>query len=323
MAHDAAFYRQLVETLEEGVYFVDRERRITYWNQGAEHLTGFAKSEVEGHHCADNILMHVDENGRRLCEGGCPVQQVITDGVERVARVFLRHKAGHRVPVRVRAVPIRDAAGDIVGVVETFTDNSTVRAAQQQAETLERLALLDPLTGIGNRRYLETQLGAKLDQTHRYGWPLGVVFLDVDHFKRVNDTHGHLAGDAVLRVVTRTMQGSSRSFDAVGRWGGEEFLAALTSITPAEAVAAGERLRTLVASASVPVEGQRPLPPVLGSAALAPPGQRPLPPVLGSAALAPPGQRLHVTVSVGVTCARPDDTLDSLLHRADRLMYAS
>ena len=290
MEHDANFYRQLVDNLEEGVYFVDRERRITYWNRGAEHLTGFARAEVEGRHCSDNILIHVDESGRQLCEDGCPVRQVIADGSEHVAQVFLHHKAGHRVPVRVRAAPIRDGDGYIVGAVETFADNSAERAAQEQAETLARLALLDPLTGIGNRRYLEAQLGAQLDQTHRYGWPLGVVFLDVDHFKRVNDTHGHLAGDEVLRVVARTMEGGSRSFDAVGRWGGEEFVVALTSITPPEAVAAGERLRTLIESASVPVEGR---------------------------------QRLHVTVSVGVTCALPDDSLESLLNRADRLMYAS
>ena len=232
--------------------------------------------------------------------------KVIADGSERVAQVFLHHKAGHRVPVRVRAAPIRDGDGYIVGAVETFADNSAERAAQEQAETLERLALLDPLTGIGNRRYLEAQLEAQLDHTHRYGWPLGVVFLDVDHFKRVNDTHGHLAGDEVLRVVARTMEGGSRSFDAVGRWGGEEFVVALTSITPPEAVAAGERLRTLIESASVPVEGRRPLPPVLD------PRHSPL-----------HGQRLHVTVSVGVTCALPDDSLESLLNRADRLMYAS
>ena len=290
MEHDANFYRQLVDNLEEGVYFVDRERRITYWNRGAEHLTGFARAEVEGRHCSDNILIHVDESGRQLCEDGCPVRQVIADGSEHVAQVFLHHKAGHRVPVRVRAAPIRDGDGYIVGAVETFADNSAERAAQEQAETLERLALLDPLTGIGNRRYLEAQLEAQLDQTHRYGWPLGVVFLDVDHFKWVNDTHGHLAGDEVLRVIARTMEGGSRSFDAVGRWGGEEFVVALTSITPPEAVAAGERLRTLIESASVPVEGR---------------------------------QRLHVTVSVGVTCALPDDSLESLLNRADRLMYAS
>ena len=289
MEQDAGFFRQLVDTLEEGVYFIDWERRITYWNQGAEHLTGFARAEVEGRHCSDNILIHVDESGRRLCEDSCPVQQVIADGQERVAQVFLHHKAGHRVPVRVRAAPIRDGDGHIVGAVETFTDNSTERAARQQTETLQRLALLDPLTGIGNRRYLEVQLGAKLDQTHRYGWPLGVVFLDVDHFKQVNDRHGHTVGDDVLRVVARTLGAGSRSFDAVGRWGGEEFVAALTSITPPEAVAAGERLRVLVESASLPVSGQH----------------------------------LGVTVSVGVTCARPEDTLDSLLHRADRLMYAS
>jgi diguanylate cyclase (GGDEF)-like protein/PAS domain S-box-containing protein len=289
MQRDATFYRQLVDNLEEGVYFVDRERRITYWNRGAEQLTGFPRDEVEGRHCSDNILMHVDEDGRQLCDVGCPVQRVIADGAECVAQAFLHHRAGHRVPVRIRAAPIRDDSGRIVGAVETFSDNSVERAARQQAETLERLALLDALTGIGNRRYLESRLRAKLDQTQRYGWPLGVVFVDVDHFKHVNVPHGHAVGDEVLRAVARTMEGGARSFDAVGRWGGEEFVAALTSVEPPEAVAAGERLRTLVASTRVPA------------------GSR----------------HLHVTVSVGVTCARLDDTLESLLTRADRLMYAS
>jgi diguanylate cyclase (GGDEF)-like protein len=148
---------------------------------------------------------------------------------------------------------------------------------------------LDPLTGIGNRRYVEGRLNAKLDQTRRYGWPLGLVFLDIDHFKVVNDTYGHAAGDEVLRMVARTMGTGSRTFDVVGRWGGEEFIAGLTSIEPPEAADAGERLRVLIESATVPIRDSR----------------------------------VRVTVSVGVTCARLDDTFESLVARADQLMYES
>ena len=102
-------FRALLESLPTGVYLVDRERRILFWNDGAERITGYHRQEVIGRFCHNDILMHCDQEERLLCGAGCPLLQTVQDGQPREADVFLRHKDGQRVPVRVRAVPT-DAA---------------------------------------------------------------------------------------------------------------------------------------------------------------------------------------------------------------------
>jgi PAS domain S-box-containing protein len=132
------FYKQLLDNLYDGVYFVDRDRRITYWNRAAEKLTGFSADEVVGRSCFDNILNHVDACGTDLCHGRCPLSFTMEDGCSREADVFLRHKRGHRVSVSVRATPISDDQGRIVGAIEIFSDNSAKLSAQENSVRLEQ-----------------------------------------------------------------------------------------------------------------------------------------------------------------------------------------
>ncbi len=151
------------------------------------------------------------------------------------------------------------------------------------------MTLLDPLTELGNRRYLEMQLSGRLKEMDRYGWPFGVLFADIDLFKNVNDTYGHGVGDRVLKMVGRTMQNSIRSYDIVGRWGGEEFLAVIVNVGEDHLCRIAQKLRSLVGKSRI-TEGK---------------------------------DSIRVTVSVGATLARPDDTAETLVKRADRLMYRS
>lgn len=285
-------YRSILENVSDGIYLVDRDRRITYWNKGAERITGFTTAEMIGAHCWDNRLRHVDELGTTLCHGFCPLVQTVTDGQTRQEHLFFRHKAGHRVPVSVRVMPIHDADGRIAGGIEIFTDNSTLAAAGERLRELEQLAMLDTLTQIPNRRYLEMNLQARLSELQRYGWPFGVCFIDVDHFKEINDTHGHAAGDRILQLVARTLLNNNRYFDLCGRWGGEEFLALIVNVENHKLQAIAERCRTLLAASSLTLPAET-------------------------------GDILRVTVSVGATLARPEDTPEGLVQRADELMYRS
>lgn len=281
------FYKELLDSLHDGVYFVDLDRRITYWNKGAERLSGFSAAEVVGKRCSDEILTHVDREGCRLCTGRCPLAATMEDGRARESNIFLHHKAGYRVPVSVRVTPIRDAQGRIQGAVEEFSDNSSNSAVLDRLVELQELALLDPITGVGNRRYTEMRLRAAADALQRYGWRFGVLFVDLDDFKEVNDTFGHDTGDRVLRMVARTLGGNLRSVDAVGRWGGDEFIAVIANTTEEHLLSTAERSRKLVA-VSVLEAGS---------------------------------SQIRVAVSIGGTMARGDDTLLSLVNRADSLMY--
>jgi len=290
--HDLSpnFYKTLIDNLYDGVYYVDRERRITLWNKAAERITGFTQAEVLGKRCADNLLRHVDIRGKALCEGDCPLSYTLRDGQPRLASVFLHHKDGHRLPVAIGVAPITDNRQKIIGAVEIFRDNSATVAALEHLKELEDLAYLDGLTKIANRTYLESFIVGKFNELRRMGWPFGVIFSDVDRFKQVNDTFGHQTGDMVLKMVAQTLVKNCRSFDLVGRWGGEEFVCVISKLKdPDQMVLIAERLRALVESAWVSL----------------------------------PVCSLHVTISLGVTLARLQDSPGILIHRADELMYRS
>ena len=96
---DKAFYRELLDQVSDGVYFITRDRHITYWNGGAERITGYSAGDVAGRSCSEGILRHINGDGRQLCLSGCPLVGVMKDGKPREARVYLHHKDGHRVPV--------------------------------------------------------------------------------------------------------------------------------------------------------------------------------------------------------------------------------
>lgn len=283
------FFQDVVENLFNPLYFVDKERRIQYWNRGAERVTGYSREEVLGKHCSDNILVHVDDAGNHLCLSGCPLAATLNDGQLREADVFLHHKNGHRVPISVRVAVVHDTSGEVVGAVEVFTDRSSQMELLRRAEELEQMSLLDTVTGIGNRRFSEMTLQRVFDEFHRNSWPFGVFFADIDHFKQFNDVHGHALGDQVLRMAAETMRHSMRSYDYLGRWGGEEFLGIIPNANEKTLSAVVERCRMLVENSF----------------------------------LLENGDRIGATVSMGAAIVLPEDTPETLVARADRLMYVS
>ncbi len=248
---DDAFFRLILDHVADGVYFVDRDRRILYWNKAAETLTGYFADEVVGRGCQDGILCHVDGEGVDQCADNCPLTGTMEDGQPRQVDMFLRHKQGHRVPVRVKSEALRDEQGHVIGSVAVFTDNSVHVACLEQVEDLTRETLHDPLTGVGNRRYAEITLNSRLDEAQRYNWPFGVLFLDIDHFKDVNDIHGHDVGDAMLQAVANTLAANVRSFDFVGRWGGEEFIYTVFNATEDHVSRVADTIRENVLSLNI------------------------------------------------------------------------
>ena len=279
----------VLENLHDGLYCTDTHRVITFWNHAAERITGYTAAEVLGRSCAANILVHVDTDGRSLCRGLCPLAMTMADSVGREAEVFLRHKDGHRVPVLVRTGPLKDRAGQVVGGIELFTDLSNILANNSRVRELEQLALLDNLTQLANRTYLLREIEARFEEMRRYGIPFGLLFMDIDFFKRFNDTYGHDVGDEVLKLVASTFTANSRTFDVYGRWGGEEFVGVVRNIDADNLEALGNRMRVLV----------------------------------NQSFLMHDEARLGVSISLGATVAHRDDTAESLIKRADTLLYRS
>lgn len=281
-------YMNILSSIDEGIYFVDVERRITFWNRGAEKITGFKSEDVLGHFCYDNILNHIDDEGNHLCFGGCPLHKTIQDGEARKVNVYLHHKDGHRVPVVVRSAQIVEN-GQVVGAVELFTDNTSYKMVSKNLEELSTIALHDQLTELPNRRYLESFLSSKFNEYKTLEIQFGAIFIDIDHFKGVNDTYGHKTGDELLKLVAKTLAGGIRSNDMIARNGGEEFVAILQIDSLEKLEKVSEKLRTLIENSSIRDHDKN----------------------------------IKITVSLGCTMANEEDDMETLLDRADRLMYQS
>jgi diguanylate cyclase (GGDEF)-like protein len=181
------------------------------------------------------------------------------------------------------AVPMTAVGGGVcIMLVVTLED---------MRRRLHELAMTDPLTGLRNRRHFVQWAQRELELAHRHDLPLALLVFDIDHFKRVNDTHGHLVGDQVLVEIGRRCNATLRNTDLLARWGGEEFIALLPNTPQALAQQLGERLRSAVSCA---IEF----------------------PHAGS---------VQVTVSVGVIGRRlgagPPASLDALIQAADHAMY--
>lgn len=283
------FYQNLIENISDGVYYVDRKKKITFWNKAAERITGYSREEVMGNRCSNNILRHIDESGKELCLSGCPLSKTVRDGEIRTMEIYLHHKDGHRVPVSVRAAPISDEDGKMIGVVETFTDNSKKLDIIQELSDLRKEVFVDALTGIGNRKFAEITLDNKIQNLQSFGVRFGLLFVDVDHFKKFNDVYGHNTGDRVLIMVAKTMANILRNLDVVARWGGEEFVVILTNINNEVLGKIAERIRVFIEKSFLVVDEKK----------------------------------INVTVSIGGALAEKNDSIDALIQRADFKMYES
>ena len=285
---DPGFYKALLDHVSDGVYFVDLDRRILYWNEGACRLTGYKADEIVGRCCPDDGLCHVDNEGHRLCQDCCPLAASLNDGASHEAQVFLRHKQGRRVPVTTRVQPIRAADGSIVGAVQVFSDNTAQQDARREIEAMERLAFLDHVTLLPNRRFVEMSLRTALSEYHVHKDPFGVLVIDLDQFKALNDSFGHATGDRALLEVAKTLTGTLRPTDIVGRWGGDEFIAIAHHVNNEILRQLAERCCALVAQTTFPSSD---------------------------------GSPVSMSVSIGGTLALPGDTAEKLIKRADELMY--
>lgn len=285
----AMLNEEIVENIIEGAYFVDKERTISTWNHGAEEITGFSSNEVVNRKCYDNILNHVDENGVALCFQGCPLQASMGDGIKRETNIYIQHKDGHRVPILVRAIPLFNEKNEVIGAIEFFNEYKNDNLLMSKIERYRKESSEDQLTKIPNRRYLETIIESKIRDFYTLNTPFGICFLDIDNFKKVNDTYGHDIGDEILKIVTKTVQSNLRNNDYIGRWGGEEFIIIFSNVDKYGISKVSEKVRHLIEKSKY-----------------------------RSSVL-----EVQVSVSIGATISLATDTVESIVKRADELMYKS
>ncbi len=281
---DPDVFRTVLDSLLTGVFLVGRDRKILFWNDGAEKITGYRRHEVLGRSCRENILPNCDEHDCALCGVACPLTGTIHEGKSCEAQVYFRHKAGHRVPVHVRAVPIRNRLGVIVGAAESFDEQSLVSEPNHYQNSLAAHGCLDLATGAMNHGFTLSHLRENLSFFAEYHLPFGILSIRVEELKRFRATHGREAADAILHVIAQTMKHTLGATGFLGRWTENEFLVIVPNCGSAEVDKAGESIQKIVSSSGIQWWGDP----------------------------------LSVTVSVGRAMVQPGDTVESILERAGR-----
>jgi diguanylate cyclase (GGDEF)-like protein len=282
IAAKLADLRAIIDDLNVGIVLIDQECQVQFVNRAFRRFwripDAFAESRPS--------LVKLMYQGRGMTAS--TVSHYLLD--EYLAKQMKVIQAGE-----VRPLHIRLANGDVIqfrckalangGRLLTY---GNVSELAQQADALERLASVDGLTGLNNRRHFLVLADVEWSRFKRYGRPLGLLLTDIDRFKSVNDTYGHDAGDEVIKAVADTLQKHRRTSDIVGRLGGEEFVLLLPEATPDNALAAAERFRQLVAERPIVVD------------------ERLIP----------------VTISLGANVARAEVSgIDELLKQADIALY--
>lgn len=245
-------HQKVLDLLLDAYCVVDNANRVTHFNVAFTELCGESYRKVTkiGDFCA---LVHTE-----FCPDKCPAAQARTSKkVMRWDEVRGASKAFPELNMILSAVPIEDDAGKILGSLVNIRNVTAEMLLQKKYDERKRESIIDGLTGIFNKVYSEEYLISMIRNSLRDTQPISAVMCDIDHFKKVNDTYGHQAGDYVLARVAGILKGESRDSDAVGRFGGEEFVALLYKNDPAGAKVFAERFRKKIEATDFIYEGTR------------------------------------------------------------------
>ncbi|MGE4471693.1 MAG: GGDEF domain-containing protein [Sulfuricurvum sp.] len=246
---------------------------ITAVSSAFEKVTGYDRDELIGRKI--NLIKHPDTSQ----QFHNTLWRTIENGEKWQGEVKNIRKDGHEYWLEQTIIPIQNDNGDITSYVSVATDIT-------DKKELEKISVIDQLTGIFNRRKLNDSLQSEVNKAHRYHRPLSVLIMDIDHFKRINDTYGHQCGDFALTTVAALLSKHIRDSDIVGRYGGEEFMVICPETQITAAVSVGEKLREAIAQYDFGIIG-------------------------------------HITISIGVAELKEEDTLETIVKNSDNCLYTA
>jgi len=271
LAESEARYRMLAENSHDVIWTLDiPSRRYTYVSSSITDMSGYLPEEIVGEsidsrltpESASRLARDIDQRLRRIAAGDKAASVVVSE-LEQVC------KDGGVISTEVVSSYLRDADGvahTILGITRNVSERKAAELALRETNrqlharieeigrlqvALQELAVRDSLTGLYNRRYLDETLEREVSRARREGNPLSLVMLDIDYFKRVNDTYGHQVGDEALRMLATTLLADIRAEDVACRYGGEEFLILLPNMPLETAVQRAEAWRLAIESLSV------------------------------------------------------------------------
>ncbi|MGN1024345.1 MAG: EAL domain-containing protein [Lachnospiraceae bacterium] len=270
-----------------GSYLLRPDHTVLYWNREAETLLGYSREEILGRRCVDMSIGCSFVTGGFIQRGNCPAVVAYTTGRTQTMQMFMRCKDGKNILVRNTLIPLRGAGGEITELLSLFLPVVDGPCDQTLVRDIYEVATRDPLTCLPGRRYMESCIEEELERFRRTGHPFAVLFADANNFHDVNNTYGHTAGDALLRIIGLDLRKYGRRTDRFCRWGGDEFVGLLQLRDPGEIEQAAKRFLKVSHHEEIDVDGVQ----------------------------------ISCQAAIGITVARTDDDVKSIVSRADRYMY--
>jgi len=278
------FYQHLVDNIKDGVIFTDAEGTIVQWNDRMRSLTSIEPTVIVGKTWS-NECVRLRQRDSGLSEGPSLVHECLTTGSTIGRPMLIEQPGSEATPVHVLISPVAGQSGGIHGTVIVVRDLSEKANLKKQLKTLHQKTTLDALTGVSNRAHFDAVLAEHTQAATAGKFNFSLIICDIDHFKSVNDVHGHPAGDEALVSFAKVLTAHSREGDLVARYGGEEFLLLAPNCDNATATNRAEAIRKALERTELPSLGGE-----------------------------------CVTASFGVTEFQSGDTPESVLARADRAL---
>jgi diguanylate cyclase (GGDEF)-like protein len=241
---------------------------------------------VIGRSCEECLLLYGDEDDKVLSGDDSPLSCSLRDGKAREADLFLRHKDGSRVPVRVHTTPVRDADGVIIGVAACLGERALLPECQVHVHTRAVRDSMDDFTGIPDKESVQCHLEAVIEDFREDEFPFSVLSIQIDKLDELRQSHGVRAEEAMVRVMARTLAKNLHAPDMVGHWSQGRFVAVLTNCPGIALPKVANILQRVISRVSIPWWGDR---------------------VAG-------------TISIGATPGHPADTVEALVGRAEQAL---
>lgn len=245
----------VVENTDDAVIGTLLDGTITLWNRAARTVFGFIETEIIGQHYSKLVPEEYKNEPAYLIES-VKRGQVLTNFETKRLR-----KDGTEIEVALTLSPFHDSQGKIIGISSIARDirqqKQMLKEKEDLIEKLETATLSDSLTGLLNRRGFYQRLEYERARFRRNHRPFSILILDIDHFKKINDSFGHNTGDYVLKELSRKLKANTREMDTVCRWGGEEFLVLLVESEISGARLYAEKLRSSIESMSLEFDGHK------------------------------------------------------------------
>jgi diguanylate cyclase (GGDEF)-like protein/PAS domain S-box-containing protein len=248
---DPEIYRDILDELQIGVSVLDLHSKIVFWSDGAEEITGYARIEVLGHSCSENILLHCNHTGCEMCLEHCPLTEALHGAKPAETMGSIHHKSGHWTPVHIWAIPLRDRNGSIIGIIQTFESEFAVNGPNPNDRSMKERGCIDYATELPNQTIMHSHLRESLATFAELQIPLGVLCLEVKELEQFRARYGVEAANSILRALSRTLRNSVWSTDFVGRWSGNRFLVILSGCDQKALQAASARIRKMTAKLTI------------------------------------------------------------------------